>query len=211
MAKNQIQMVVGLATGLMAAATMNTSARPRVPAADRQWPVGPPYADARGIEQDVQAVRDFDARVLEYVALHRLLEGPAPQLHVSTEMRTVRAAMDALAQRIQTARQDSHQGDIFTADIAVVVRKRIAACLTPEEWQRILSEQDETAPAAIPPLRVNARWPPLMPFGFVPPQLLAVLPLLPPELQYRIIGRSLVLWDHHADLIVDFMPGAFTT
>jgi hypothetical protein len=45
----------------------------------------------------------------------------------------------------------------------------------------------------------------------VPPQLLQVLPPLPPELQYRIIGRSLVLWDHHANLVVDYLPGAFTT
>jgi len=37
------------------------------------------------------------------------------------------------------------------------------------------------------------------------------LPRLPPELQYRIAGRSLVLWDHHANLIVDFLPRALTT
>jgi hypothetical protein len=48
-----------------------------------------------------------------------------------------------------------------------------------------------------------------VPFGFVPPQMLAALPRLPAELQYRIIGNSLVLWDHHANLIVDFLPGAF--
>jgi hypothetical protein len=41
--------------------------------------------------------------------------------------------------------------------------------------------------------------------------MLAVLPPLPAELQYRIVGRSLVLWDFHADLIVDIMPGAFLT
>jgi hypothetical protein len=45
----------------------------------------------------------------------------------------------------------------------------------------------------------------------VPPQLIRALPQLPPELQYRIVGRALVLWDHHADLIVDVLPGAFPT
>jgi len=54
-------------------------------------------------------------------------------------------------------------------------------------------------------------WPEGVPFDFVPPQLLRSLPALPPELQYRIIGRSLVLWDHHANLIVDFLPGAFAS
>ena len=53
-------------------------------------------------------------------------------------------------------------------------------------------------------------WPEQVLYGYVPPQLLAALPRLPAELQYRIIGNSLVLWDHHANLIVDFLPGAFT-
>jgi hypothetical protein len=52
-------------------------------------------------------------------------------------------------------------------------------------------------------------WPEEVPFDYVPPSLLRALPTLPQELQYRIIGRSLVLWDHHANLIVDFLPGAF--
>ncbi len=54
-------------------------------------------------------------------------------------------------------------------------------------------------------------WPEGVPFVFIPPLLIAALPPLPPELEYRFIGQSLVLWDVHANLIVDFMPGAFTT
>jgi hypothetical protein len=50
-----------------------------------------------------------------------------------------------------------------------------------------------------------------VPLSFMPPRLLASLPPLPPEVQYRFIGRSLVLWDVHANLIVDFLPGALTT
>jgi hypothetical protein len=61
----------------------------------------------------------------------------------------------------------------------------------------------------LPALHVNMEWPEHVPFGFVPPQMLAVLPLLPAELQYRMIGNAVVLWDHHANLIVDFLPGAF--
>jgi len=58
-------------------------------------------------------------------------------------------------------------------------------------------------------LRVNMTWPELVLFGFVPPQMLAALPRLPEELQYRILGNALVLWDHHPNLIVDFLPDAF--
>jgi hypothetical protein len=40
------------------------------------------------------------------------------------------------------------------------------------------------------------------------PSILCALPPLPDELQYRFAGRTLILWDVHADLIVDLLPGA---
>ena len=90
-------------------------------------------------------------------------------------------------------------------------RRRIATSLTPEDIDAILNDREEVDPIVVPRLQVNGRWPEAMPFNFVPPQLIAALPPLPEELQYRIIGRSLVLWDLHANLIVDFLPAAFTT
>ena len=201
--------VIGLTGVLIAAATISTPTRGPIPQTKDQWPVLPPYVD-RNIEADLTAIREFDRRVADYVALHRLLEGPLPPLQTSRDMRQVRAAMDALALRLEAARKDAQPGDIITVDVSRLFRKRIAACLSPEEWEAFFAELEEPG-GALPPLRVNARWPALMPFNLVPPQLLAALPPLPPELQYRVVGRSLVLWDHHADLIVDFMPGAFTS
>ena len=64
-------------------------------------------------------------------------------------------------------------------------------------------------PVTLPAIHVNDRWPKGVPFIFVPPQLLSALPPIPGELQYRIVGHALVLWDHHADLIVDVLPDAF--
>ena len=160
---------------------------------------------------ELAATEHFEQRVTAYVMLHRRLEGPLPPLQTSQDMRVVHAAMDALAKQIQTARKDAHQGDLFAEDVAQVFRRRIAACLAPEDLEAILVEHREHGPAVLPPVRVNAVWPAEVPFNFVPPQLLAALPPLPPELQYRIIGRSLVLWDDHANLIVDVLPGAFTS
>jgi hypothetical protein len=122
--------------------------------------------------------------------------------------------MQLLTDRMLVARQHARQGDIITADVARMFRRRIAGCLSPEEWAAILTElAEDEAGIPVPPvaLRVNMPWPEQVSYGFVPPQLLSVLPPLPVELQYRIIGRSLVLWDHHANLIVDFLPGAFTS
>jgi hypothetical protein len=166
------------------------------------------------IAQDLVATRVFEDRVNEYVTLHRLLEGPLPPLRSTTNMDEIRINMKLLTDRMVVARQHARQGDIITTDVARMFRRRLATCLSPEEWAAILAElaEDEQG-VPVPPvaLRVNIPWPEQVSFGFVPPQLLQALPPLPVELEYRIIGRSLVLWDHHANLIVDFLPAAFTT
>jgi hypothetical protein len=41
-----------------------------------------------------------------------------------------------------------------------------------------------------------------------PPTILMNLPRLPPELEYRINGRALVLRDTNANLVVDLIPDA---
>jgi hypothetical protein len=42
----------------------------------------------------------------------------------------------------------------------------------------------------------------------MPPEVLAILPELPEELQYRFVDRRLALVDNHAHIIVDFVDNA---
>lgn len=184
---------------------------PGPPAAGQALPrsAAPPGTE---VAQDLLATKAFQDRLSEYVTLHRMLEGPPPR--PSVDLSGVRTEMQQLARGIVQARRHARQGDLITRDVARLFRRRIAAALPPEEWDAVLkelAEDDEAGPARPVVLRVNMAWPAGVSFGCVPPQLLAALPPLPPELQYRIIGRSLVLWDHHADLIVDFLAGAFPT
>jgi hypothetical protein len=55
---------------------------------------------------------------------------------------------------------------------------------------------------------VNAAYPDSAPLSTVPPTLLLRLPKLPKEVEFRFVGRDLVLYDAYADLIVDFVPNA---
>jgi hypothetical protein len=163
--------------------------------------------------EELVATQNFQRSVADYVVLHRMLETRVPPLRVTTDVGEIQRAVRALGLRIQTARASARQGDLITPEVARMFRRRIATCLTPEEWKAVFDDQtrdEEDEPVQpLPPLVVNMEWPEGVPFGFVPPQLLQALPALPRELQYRIIGRSLVLWDHHANLIVDVLPGAF--
>ena len=178
--------------------------------AREQMPVLP-IADGPILIEELITTQNFRHRVDEYVALHRMLEGPLPRLRVSTNMDEIRVAQQALATRLKQARWSAVPGEIITADVGRMFRRRIAECLSPADWEAILNEvtvEEQGPPVRAVTLRVNMEWPEDVPFTFVPPQLLAALPSLPAELQYRIVGRSLVLWDHHANLIVDFLPGA---
>ena len=174
---------------------------------DSQLPVCAEVVAA--VMEDLAATAVFQKRVNDYVTMHRMLEGPLPTLEVSTDMRKVQAAMDALAVRIQAARKDARQGDIFTEAVARMFHRRIRSCLVRADIEAILADQRYGEQGQVTP-HVNAVWPVRVPFDMVPPQLLAALPRLPSELQYRIIGSSLVLWDHHANLVVDILPGALT-
>lgn len=178
-----------------------------------QVPPLPPPDQTVPLLEELVATQTFEERVTQYVALHRVLEMTVPRLRPTHDMRQIEAAMQALALRLRLVRANAQQGDLITPDVARLFRRRIATCLPADEWAVILSEdtdEEEGVPAGPPPvLQVNMEWPDQMPFAFVPPQMLAALPRLPAELQYRIIGNALVLWDHHANLIVDFLPGAF--
>ena len=57
------------------------------------------------------------------------------------------------------------------------------------------------------PLKANDVYPQKAPKQSMPPSLLMALPPLPKELDYRIVGRDLVLHDVDTDLVVDFIPG----
>jgi len=175
-------------------------------------PVPPRIIPTGQVLEELAATQNFDRSVAEYVTLHRLLERGVPPLRVTTDVREIQQAVRALALRIQVARVTARQGDLITPEVARLFRRQIATCLTPAEWQAIFDDRfrdEEGEPVEPPPLSVNMAWPEQVPFEFVPPELIKSLPALPQELQYRIIGRSLVLWDHHANLIVDFLPGAF--
>jgi PAS domain S-box-containing protein len=65
----------------------------------------------------------------------------------------------------------------------------------------------QEVPAQSPPA-VNAIYPEKAGLATVPPLILVNLPRLPDGLEYRFMGRDLILRDRDANIIVDFVPGA---
>jgi hypothetical protein len=58
------------------------------------------------------------------------------------------------------------------------------------------------------PLKINVKYPEKEPLSTVPPNVLLSLPKVPEELEYRFVGKYLILRDARANIIVDFIPNA---
>jgi len=73
---------------------------------------------------------------------------------------------------------------------------------------RIKSEITDNEYKGSVKLVVNGRYPDDVPVSTMPPQVLAELPKLPEDLEYRFVLTNLILFDPHAHIIPDFVEQA---
>jgi hypothetical protein len=164
--------------------------------------------DQQQSDEDRVLIADFSQRVSAYVDLHRRLEGPVPTVQISSDPKAIRRAMEALAGKIRAARGRARQGDFFTPDVARVFRASIATACGGDfdSVYEMAAEDNPELPDWRP--RVNGRYPESAGYPMVSPNILCSLPELPEELHYRFWHRDLILWDYHANVIVDVLPNA---
>jgi len=163
-----------------------------------------PRPDSPKVNADALVLQDFKQRIDKYMELHKRLEKGVPRLERVDDPAKIQASQEALAAAIRSARAGAKEGDIFTPEIADRLRRLIYPEVAGAKGVETKETIKEDAPAPIV-LKVNARYPAGAPLPTVPPNLLANLPQLPEDLEYRIVGRDLILRDVHANLIVDFV------
>jgi hypothetical protein len=168
--------------------------------------------DAAGTQprQDAKAeaaVKDFNKAIADYMALRRRLRSEVSGPVKNSSSSQVTNASDALAAAIERARPDAKVGSIFTPAIAAVIKKQITDAIRDDDLEDVLSDIDDEQVTALKPA-VHLRLPVSAQMATMPPSLLKVLPPLPKELEYRILGRYLVIRDVDASLILDYIPAA---
>ncbi len=156
-------------------------------------------------QADAVFIKEFYARLSKYLDLRKKEAGSPPKPTKSAIK--LAESKKAMAEKIQAARADAKQGDIFTPEIEVYFRKRIAAALKGRNGTKIRSSLRHAEPVHGIQLHVNQPYPDGVPLQSVPPTLLLHLPRLPKDLEYRIVGHDLALHDIGPNLIVDFIPG----
>ena len=186
-----LKMIVG---GAVAVAAL--TAAPRVDAQDAVFD-----ADA--------AMRVFHERVESYVSLHRRL-APPPAVS-STDPLSKLLTRQYLASAMRSARGYAQRGDIFTPEIATLFRWMLVDSIGELDGEGFVTALNGGVPIqrGMHPT-VNEPYM-LTPLHRVPPNVRLGLPSIPAELDYRIAGHDLVLWDIYAGIVVDFVPDALTS
>ena len=160
------------------------------------------------VNRDAQVLADFSKRVADYVKLHQAARSEIHALKPTNSPETIKHYEREPAHRIREARRGAAPGNIFTPAISAEFRRLLAIATQGPEAERIRECLRHAEPLRTQPLEVNAGYPPGVPLQSTPPSLLANLPELPKEVEYRIVGRDLVVLDVEASLIVDFTGNA---
>jgi hypothetical protein len=161
------------------------------------------------VNANAAVIQDFLKRVDQYVALHKKLEDPLPKLPKQTTPEQMDAHQRALGKLIQEARKGARQGDIFTSRMRRFVRTLLGPIFSGASGLQIKAEILDKEYKGNAKLVVNGRYPDEVPVSTMPPQVLAALPKLPEELEYRFIQNNLILFDPHAHIIADYMVRVF--
>jgi hypothetical protein len=153
------------------------------------------------------AIAEFNAHVKEYVALHEKLEATVPKLPKKATPPQLEKNQLALGALIRAARRNAKRGDIFNPGIQTLVKQVIAEVLAGPDGKTVKSSIMDENPG-VPKIVLNERYPSTVPLSTMPPQVLAPLPKLQGWLEYRFIGRRLILLDSEADIILDYIDDA---
>lgn len=165
--------------------------------------------DGQPVNAQGAATVEFHKRIDAYLKIHNDAEGKVPNLKRTDDPQEISDRQKALAQTIMTLRANAQPGDIFAPEYQPFFVK-----IVQDDFKGRSAADRKALVAELPAkmkIDINTVYPTTMPLETFPPALLRKLPDLPPELEYRIVGRSLLLRDVKANLIVDILRDVVPT
>jgi hypothetical protein len=153
------------------------------------------------------ATKAFLDRLQEYVTFHNNVEKMVPALKETSDPAKLSEREKALGAALIKQRPDAKPGDFFIKEYQPILTQLIRD----DFLKRPLADRKALIvelPKGIK-LGVNMIYPTSLPLPTFPANLLEKLPKLPPELEYRMVGRDLILRDTTGNVIVDVLPNVF--
>jgi len=149
------------------------------------------------------ATKAFMDRIQQYVTFHNNVQKMVPPLKETTDPQKIAGREKALGEMLIKQRPDAKPGDFFIKEYQpylIHIIKEDFAKRPLADRKALIVELPKNVP-----VRVNMVYPTTLPLATFPPNLLKAIPELPPELEYRIVGRHLILRDVKGNVIVDAM------
>jgi hypothetical protein len=181
----------------------------------------PSLVPPQNVDMDAEVLSEFYDEVQEYVRLRQEASTMVPPIAVGNSAEQIGAHQQAIADVIRVLRGDAKRGDIFEPEVAAAFRRIIEREVHGPEGPEIVKEiadgnpKVEGVPKQSNPtqevkkpveVKVNGYYADGAPFSSVPPSLLLKMPQLPEQVRYRFVGRTLILRDTEANVILDFIP-----
>jgi hypothetical protein len=193
--------MLGLMVALACASLERAAAQaPEKPAA--QAPARPDHVNEYGA-----ATKAFLDRLQQYMTYHNNVEkmvSPITQTSSPEEIAKREAALGAM---LIKQRPDAKEGDFFIKEyqphLIKIIRDDFAKRPVADR-KALLVELPKDVKIA-----VNMVYPSALPLATFPANLLKALPELPKGLEYRMVGRDLILRDVTGNVIVDILRNVF--
>jgi hypothetical protein len=185
-----------LGTGLLAGALLcGLPVSPAAQTADREQ---------LAVNEYGAAVKEFRDRAQAYLDQQKDIAKGLPPLKNTDDAAELTSREDELGKRIALARATAKPGDFIGRDLEPYVREAIK-----KDWANRPSDArvavGEDAPRS-DLAKINAAYPKDQPLATAPASLLAALPPLPEGLEYRLVGRHLIVRDVTANLVIEVLP-----
>jgi hypothetical protein len=159
---------------------------------------------AQAVNPDAKALADFNARIKEYLTLHDKFESTLPKLPRDATPAEMDKHQRLFGPLVQKARAGAKPGDLFAPDMQAFIRRVTRKAFSGRDGKQMIGSIMDENPVGLK-ITVNMRYPDQVPLSTMPPDLLAALPKLPEEFEFRFVGDRVILLDKHAHLIVDFV------
>lgn len=165
-----------------------------------------PLFSSDRVNRHAAILADFQNRIDAYLKLRKQAETGLRPLKTTDSAQTIAEHERTLAENIRKLRRDAKRGEVFTPSITGEFRRLVKIAGTGADAPKIRASLSHAEPVRLA-IRVNDQYPASVPLQTMPATLVANLPALPPQLEYRVIGHKLILRDSGANLVVDFGNG----
>ena len=161
---------------------------------------------APSVNPRAAALHDFSTRLKAYLTLRADLGQKLEPLSPTASASDLQARQDALAAALRNARQGAKQGDLIPPPVQAQIRSTVRADFSKRQPSTQRAALTEVPTGPLP--GINRNYPEQAALATVPPLLLANLPQLPDNLQYRFFGRHLVVLDGDVEIVIDYVTNA---